>query len=52
MANRVIALSGSKRNLLEMAYHVTVKGQVVSKRVIDAIDENTTCVVAQIVEAA
>lgn len=38
MANRVVALMGSKKVPLEIATEITLRGQVVAKRLVDAIN--------------
>lgn len=52
MANRVVALMGSKKLPLEIATEVTIKGKTVAKRIIDTIDPDIVKVVAQKVEGA
>ncbi|RMZ84925.1 hypothetical protein DV738_g211, partial [Chaetothyriales sp. CBS 135597] len=52
MANRVIALMGSKKIPLEIATEITVKGKTVARRVVDTIDPEVLKVVAQKVERA
>ena len=52
MANRVVALMGSKKVPLEIATEVTIRGQTVAKRMVDSIDQDIIKIVAQKVEGA